>query len=155
MHRDKHSYETTFIINASIEDSQIEALITRSQEAIVSNGGEIQAVNKWGRKRLSYPIEKKNNGYYVNLEFIAPGHVVARMEHTFLLDENVLRFLTVQLSKNALQARQQALKSAPSPQVAPPPPPVPVVEQPVEPAPVSRAPLFDDDANVSDAVKPS
>ncbi|HEV8537908.1 MAG TPA: 30S ribosomal protein S6, partial [Bacteroidota bacterium] len=69
MTNSKRLYETTFIINASIEDSQIEALNAHVQEIITGNGGEIRAVNRWGRKRLAYPIQKKNNGYYVNVEF--------------------------------------------------------------------------------------
>ena len=69
----KNHYETTFIINASLEDSQIESTISHVSEVITRNGGEITALNKWGRKRLAYPIQKKNNGFYVNMEFIAPG----------------------------------------------------------------------------------
>jgi len=108
----KHLYETTFIINASIEDSQIEALISHAKEIITSNGGEVTALNTWGRKRLAYVIDKKNNGYYVNIEFRAPGTVIARLEHMFHLDENVLRFLTIHLDKKALQARDHSLKIA-------------------------------------------
>ncbi len=101
----KPLYETTFIINASIEDTQIESLINHTQELITSNGGEIVALNKWGRKRLAYPIEKKNNGFYVNIEFKAPGALISRLEHTFQLDENVLRFLTIHIEKKAIAAR--------------------------------------------------
>ena len=53
MNQTKRLYETTLIINASLEDSQIEAVITRGQEIITRNGGEIKALNKWGRKRLA------------------------------------------------------------------------------------------------------
>lgn len=108
MDNTKRLYETTFIINASLEDTQIEAAITHVQETITNNGGEINAVNRWGRKRLAYAIQKKNNGYYVNLEFLAPGTVVSRLEHNFLLDENILRFLSIQLDKKAIEARKQA-----------------------------------------------
>jgi small subunit ribosomal protein S6 len=108
----KHLYETTFIINASIEDSQIEALVSHAKEIITSNGGEVTALNTWGRKRLAYVIDKKNNGYYVNIEFRAPGTVIARLEHMFHLDENVLRFLTIHLDKKALKARDHSMKIA-------------------------------------------
>src|SRR5206468_9438818 len=49
----KRLYETTFIVNASLEDTQIEGAITHIQEIITRNGGEITAVNRWGRKRLA------------------------------------------------------------------------------------------------------
>lgn len=127
----KPLYETTFIINASIEDTQIESLINHTQELITSNGGEIVALNKWGRKRLAYAIEKKNNGFYVNVEFKAPGPVIGRLEHAFLLDENVLRFLTIHLDKKALAARQRGLIAA-----------APAQPTPAIPPAVEKEPLF-------------
>ena len=59
IHR-KSQYETTFIINASIEDTQIEALVSHAQEVITNNGGEITALNRWGRKRLAYKSDRSH-----------------------------------------------------------------------------------------------
>lgn len=107
MNQTKHTYEATFIVNASLDDPQIEAAITRAQEVITNNGGEINAINRWGRKRLAYTIQKKNNGYYVNMEFTALGSTVTLLERSFFLDENVIRFLTIRLDKKALLANQR------------------------------------------------
>jgi small subunit ribosomal protein S6 len=106
MAQQKRDYETTFIINASLEDPQIETVITQATEIITRNGGELSATNRWGRKRLAYTIKKKNNGYYVHLEYVAPGPVIPQLERMLLLDENILRFLTIQLDKKALVARE-------------------------------------------------
>jgi len=62
MDQTKRPYETTFIVNASIDDTQIEATIARMQQFISNNGGEIVALNRMGRKRMAYTIRKKNNG---------------------------------------------------------------------------------------------
>ena len=109
----KHLYETTFIVNASVDDAQIEAAIARVQDIITKNGGTIQSLNKWGRKRLAYPIHKKTTGFYCHIEFEAEGPVIALVERSYQLDELVLRYLTVRLSKNALKARAKALREAP------------------------------------------
>jgi small subunit ribosomal protein S6 len=109
MEQTKYLYETTFIVNASLEDAQIDAVTDHVLETITRNGGEIAATNKWGRKRLAYTIQKKNNGFYVNIEFTAPGGVIAQLERSFILEENILRFLTVQISERALKARSRAL----------------------------------------------
>ena len=101
----KHTYETTCIVNASLEDSQIEAAISHIVEVIERNGGLITANNRWGRKRMAYTIEKKNNGYYVNMEFTGPGTLIAQLERSYILDENILRFLTIQLDKHAIAAK--------------------------------------------------
>jgi len=107
------TYETTFIVNASLDDAQVEAVIGRVQETITKNGGTIKAVNKWGRKRLAYSINKRTNGFYVNVEFEAPGTVLTHLERAYQLDEMVLRNLTIVLDRKALAARAAALAAAP------------------------------------------
>ncbi|MBP1691137.1 MAG: ribosomal protein [Bacteroidetes bacterium] len=125
------TYETTFIVNASLDDAQVEAVIGRVQETITKNGGTIKAVNKWGRKRLAYAINKRTNGFYVNVEFDAPGTVLAHLERAYQLDEMVLRNLTIILDKKAIAARAAALAAAP-----------PVEEKPAAPPATGREPLF-------------
>jgi small subunit ribosomal protein S6 len=101
-------YETTFIVNASLDDHQIDAVIEKVKDLIVKNGGEIRELVKWGRKRFTYTIRKKNNGFYVVIEFGAPGDIVAKLERHYFLDENILRYLTLVLDKRALKARTTA-----------------------------------------------
>ena len=55
----KRVYETTFIVNASIDDHQIDAVIEKVKDLIIKNGGEIREFVKWGRKRFSYTSEKE------------------------------------------------------------------------------------------------
>jgi len=105
MEKKKNIYETTFIVNASLDDPQIDAIIDKVQEGIIKNNGEIMELAKWGRKRFAYPIKKKNNGFYVVCEFKASGDLIARLERHFLLEENIIRFLIIGLDKKALQAR--------------------------------------------------
>ncbi len=105
MEQKKNIYETTFIVNASLDDPQIDTIIDKVQEVITKNNGEIMELAKWGRKRFAYPIKKKNNGFYVVCEFKASGDLIARLERHFLLEENIIRFLIIGLDKKALQAR--------------------------------------------------
>jgi small subunit ribosomal protein S6 len=124
----KKIYETTFIVNAALDDPQIDAEIERVKEVIVKNGGEIRDVNKWGRKRFAYPIKKKNNGFYAVIEFTAPSDAIAKLERHYQLDENILRYLTIVLDKKALKAKAAAATQAED------------AETP-EPAPKAAAPL--------------
>ena len=127
-------YETTFIVNASLDDTQVDAVIGRVQDVIVKNGGAVSALNKWGRKRLAYSINKKTNGFYVNIEFTAPAPLLASLERSFQLDEMILRFLTIQLDQKALAARAKAQAAAAAPPAAEPapvPPREPLFKEPV------------------------
>ena len=98
------TYESAAIINAALEDEQIEATISRIQEVITSHGGEIVEVDKWGRKRLAYPIQKAKSGYYLVLRFSAPTELIATLERNYRLDETIIRYLTITLDKFALEA---------------------------------------------------
>ncbi|NOX17954.1 MAG: 30S ribosomal protein S6 [Chlorobi bacterium] len=95
-------YESVLIVNAALEDPQIESTLGRVREIISSYGGEINDLETWGRKRLSYPIRKAKTGYYVIFRYTAPGDAVGKIERMFRLDEAVYRFLTVTLDKAAL-----------------------------------------------------
>ena len=124
----KHTYETTVIINASLDDTQIDTELGRIQETITKNGGAITEINKWGRKRLSYTINKKTNGFYVNLEFLAPSPLIGLLDRAYQLDEMILRYLTIKLDKKALAAKAKLLVAQPEAEVVPVP---------------AREPLFD------------
>lgn len=99
----KRHYESAIIINASIEEDQIEAVITRAEELIKVNGGEILETDKWGRKRLAYTVDKTKSGYYVIFRFTAPSDLISKLERMYQLDEYVLRYLTIVLDKFALE----------------------------------------------------
>jgi small subunit ribosomal protein S6 len=121
MAQKKKIYETTFIVNANLDDMQIDAVIDKAKDLLVKNGGEILELAKWGRKRFAYPIKKKNNGFYVVIEFESSGDLVARLERHFLLDENIIRFLIIALNKNAIKGRisgNDLLKQAAPPPVS-------------------------------------
>lgn len=104
---DKRHYETTVIVNGSLEEKQISDAVERVTEFIGKHGGEISDTNHWGRKRLAYPIQKKNNGYYVQLTFDAPGDIVAQFARFCRIDEDILRELTLVLSPQDLRKREE------------------------------------------------
>lgn len=106
----KRSYETTVIINAGLEDIAVDGVINGIVEFIKNNGGEIQTLDKWGRKRLAYPIQKKNNGYYVYFLYESPATLPPMLERYFHLDENIIRHLTVYLEGQLLSFRKKALE---------------------------------------------
>lgn len=141
----KKVYETTFIVNATLDDAQIDQTIDRFGEFLTKNEAEIRTMDKWGRKRLAYPIQKKNNGFYTVCEFAAPSDIVGKLERYYHLEENIMRFLTVQLSEKMLKARQEQERRAAAQaqmEAAVPPPPTPAPPRqavsPEAPRPVQK-----------------
>lgn len=93
------------VVNSNLEDSQVEGLITRYQEFVSKNGGEVTNIDRWGRRRLAYTVRKKNAGYYVQMLHNSPTDIIPKLEQSFKLDEDVLRHLTVVIDKNMQKAR--------------------------------------------------
>lgn len=98
-------YETTVIINAALEDADIDAVISKITSYIESHGGTISQINKWGRRRLAYPINKKYNGYYVHLVFDSVPSVLPVLERFLVLEDTVLRHLTLVLPERLRKLR--------------------------------------------------
>ncbi len=99
----KNTYELTYIVNSVISDEQVKELVPRVTEYIASAGGEILEVEEWGSRRLAYPIQKKRNGYYVNMHFRSTGALIQRMERALEIDDNILRYLTLRLDAKMLR----------------------------------------------------
>ncbi len=100
------TYESVAILNAALEDPQIDATVDKLQEFITKQGGSIRALDKRGRKRLAFPIKKKNNGFFIVLEFDAPPDAITKLARYFALDENIIRYLTIQLDSKMLKGRE-------------------------------------------------
>lgn len=100
----QRTYESVVLINATLEDDQIEVILNKIQETITSHGGSILEVEKWGRKRLAYPIKKSKSGYYAIFRFTSTPELISTLERNYRLEENIYRYLTIVLDKFALEA---------------------------------------------------
>ena len=96
-------YESAVLINAELDDQQIESILSKIKDFITNNGGKIREFENWGRKRLAYTVEKSKIGYYAIYRFDAPSDFVAKLERTYSLDEHILRYLTLTLDNDALE----------------------------------------------------
>jgi small subunit ribosomal protein S6 len=83
-----------FIIAAALEDDKKEAMI-ETVKGIISNGGEVLKTDVWGMRKLAYPIEKKNEGYYVVIEFDAPADLPKELDRRLRISDNIIRHMIV------------------------------------------------------------
>ncbi|MBI4792501.1 MAG: 30S ribosomal protein S6 [Deltaproteobacteria bacterium] len=92
-------YETISIISPNIGEDEVKAISQKTAGIIEADGGTILNVDNWGLKKLAYPIDKQQQGYYVYTEFAAVPAAVSEMERIFKIDDNVLKFMTVKLQE--------------------------------------------------------
>lgn len=108
-------YETTVVLDAGLDEEALNKEIQRVEEVITSNGGEISKVERWGIKRFAHLLKKHRQGYYFHMRFSGPPTLPRQLESLYKLNEQVLRYLTVQ-SHPAGEAAVPAPETAPRPE---------------------------------------
>jgi small subunit ribosomal protein S6 len=112
-------YEATYIIDSTITDEEQTALIERFQRLVGEQGGTVDGVDKWERRRLAYEVKGKREGIYVVMNFTGPSTAEAELERVLRLTDNVLRHIVVRIEEKKTAARAPAPTPAPAPAAAP------------------------------------
>lgn len=87
-------YETLFFTEPNVAEEAIDALVTKLEGAITKFGGQVEKVNRWGKRHLAYEVEKHNEGYYVLIEFQGAEQDLRELERFYLINQSILRFMT-------------------------------------------------------------
>lgn len=90
-----NKYELLYIIFSSATEEQREGVIEKVKALIEKNGGEIAGTDKWGMKKFAYPIDFKNEGFYVLVNFSANPEAVAVINNTMNITEYVVRQMII------------------------------------------------------------
>jgi small subunit ribosomal protein S6 len=85
-----------FIVPPEADESVVGGVIDRIAKIVSQAGGEVGKVDRWGRRRLAYEIARQSEGYYVVVAFKAEPSVIAELERSLHLADEVLRFKVVQ-----------------------------------------------------------
>ena len=88
-------YELVYIIRPNAAEDAVSTLNERVQAWIGAEGGDVQKVNPWGRRRLAYPIGDFREGVYVQVNFRAGPRSLGPLERNLKLSEDVIRHLLV------------------------------------------------------------
>lgn len=95
-------YEALYILKPDLEDEAREGAIRRFADIVTANGGEVEEIKQtgeWGKRRLAYPINYIEEGYYVLMTFMAPPELPAELERNFKISDDVMRYMVVNLDK--------------------------------------------------------
>ena len=86
-----HQYELMVILNPEIDERQVPATLDKFLKVITTDGGSIDNVDIWGKRRLAYEIQKKNEGIYAVVAFTATSTATQELDRQLKLSEQVMR----------------------------------------------------------------
>ena len=89
-----NKYESIFIINPSVAEENIKALIEKFSN-LINNNGKVESVEEWGKRKLAYPIKKQAEGYYVLINFESVPSEIDELERVYRITDEVIKFIVV------------------------------------------------------------
>ena len=130
-------YETIFILRPDLGENQTKQSLKRVEDIVANGGGELIETDEWGIRELAYRIKRERRGYYIRLDYVAPGPVMNEIERNLKLMDESLRHLSVMVEEDAdaaklrgeVEARQRRLAEARVAASAPEPRPPDEAEQ--------------------------
>ena len=90
-------YESMYILKPDMEEEKKDALVKRFSDIVEKSGGKVEKIDEWGNKRLAYPIQYINDGYYVLMTFEADPALPAELERNYKIADDVLRYIVINL----------------------------------------------------------
>ena len=103
---EKRVYEVMFIAAPETADEDIAKLNDSITTLIETEGGSIVKLEDMGRRKLAYPINKKNDGYYVLFEIEGSGKEISELERRMRVNDTIMRYLTVRVDEERKTAQK-------------------------------------------------
>ena len=88
------NYEAVYILDPSLNEEQVAALVEKFKKVVEANG-TVSEVEEWGKRRLAYPINDLMEGYYVLMTFTAAAAIPAELDRIFRITDGVMRSLII------------------------------------------------------------
>ena len=103
-----NKYELVYIIDTAVEEEARKGLVEKFNNLITNNGGEIEKVEEWGKRRLAYAIDYKTEGYYVLVNFSAGSELPLELERNLKINESIIRYQTVRILERKVGIKPRA-----------------------------------------------
>ena len=109
-----NKYEVVYIIDPAVEDEARKTLIAKFNDLITGNGGSVDKVEEWGKRRLAYAIDYKTEGYYVLVNFQAEADLPKELERNLQISDSVIRYQVIKLIERKVGIKPRAVRPAPA-----------------------------------------
>jgi small subunit ribosomal protein S6 len=95
------SYEIMFIVNPNVPEEEIDKIDSQLEGIITSGGGTVEKIEKMGKRRLAYDVDKHREGYYVLFVIAANGDIIKECERRLRVMDAVIKYITVRTDEEA------------------------------------------------------
>ena len=126
-------YETAFLVAPNLPEEEIEKIINDMAEVVSKQKGKMDNIDKWGKRRLAYPVRKFTEAYYVFFHYQGDPAVPTELGRRFKQMEPVLRYMT--LKKDEKENVRTKKKIKPKSEITPKKESMPSREEPVKTSP--------------------
>lgn len=99
-------YETVLIVKPQLSDTEIGGVLEKTKKVLTTEGAEILNEDRWGRRKLSYPIKQSREGFYIYLKYQAQPSALGRFEQQLRVMEPVIRSLTLRHEERKARAKK-------------------------------------------------
>jgi small subunit ribosomal protein S6 len=92
-------YESIFILRPNLSEEEVTKAVEKMKSMVEKSGGAILQVENWGKRKLAYEVEKEKKGTYIVFRFKGDGKIINALEHTYRMEDAIIKFLTVKPTK--------------------------------------------------------
>ena len=89
-----NKYETIFIINNEVGEDNVKALVEKFK-SMLETSAQLENIDEWGKRKLAYPINDLNDGYYVFANFSAESNFPHELERIFKITEGIIKYIII------------------------------------------------------------
>ena len=109
-----NKYEVVYIIDPAVEEEARKELIAKFNALIADNGGNVDKVEEWGKRRLAYAIDYKTEGYYVLVNFQAESELPKELERNLQISDSIIRYQVIRLLEKKAGVKPRPVRTAPA-----------------------------------------
>lgn len=147
-------YEAIYIVDPDLGEEQVNAITDRYKALVETNGGTVEKIDVWERRKLAYAIKGRTEGIYVVMQFTGVPSVEVELRRIFQISEDQLRAMIVKPEEGAVSAPPAAESPVRAAAPVPVPAPVPAVEDQPAPPDEDLAPTTEPEIDPVAAAEP-
>ncbi len=93
-----NKYESIFIIDSGLDEEATKGIIEKFK-GLIESSAALESIEEWGKRKLAYPIEKVNEGYYVMANFSADSTFIHELERVYKITDGVVKYIVINKDK--------------------------------------------------------